>query len=294
MPYMPAPGYSPGTDNPTADFLTNASRAGLTGADLSGLNTLSKTTGISAADLAKYSQNPLISALIGQEAPAIAQYGQQYAAAEGQLGALPAGQAVQNALLQGSTNLQGAQLQNQAAGNVLQQQNVAQQLGIAGGQNQLAQQLAGIQQGQLNYNLPIAQAQARAQGAISGTLGTQGYQQKYGQIGEQYQVSSAELANQLAGQNLSYQGQQLSSANQIAQLQNTAKSLGISEQQLQNQLSAGTFQIAQQTGQQQDTLMQQATQALAGQAQGQGALLSNIGAITGLGPQALKPPSKTG
>lgn len=230
--------------------------------------------------------NPLLSAVTAEEAPSIAQYGQSFAAAEAGLAGLGASQNYQDALLQQSTGLQGAQLENQRTGNTLEQQNIAQQLGIAGGQFGLQKELAGIQQGQLNYNLPIAQDLARSQGAATGTLNTKGYQERYGQIQEQYDVSSAELANQLAGQGLSYQGQQLSSANQIAQLKNTAAALGISEQQLQNQLSSGLAQIGVQTGQTGDQLLSQAAQAQAGQAQGLGAVFSNIGALTGLGPQA--------
>jgi hypothetical protein len=240
----------------------------------------------SALTAALTASNPLISGVVGAELPSIAQYGQSFNQAEAGIAGLSGSQAYQDALLQGSTGLQQAQLTNQGAANTLQEQNVAQQLGIQGGQNALAQQLAGIQQGQLNYNLPIAQSQAQSQGAATGTLNTQGYKQKYGQIGEQYQVSSAELANQLAGQNLTFKGQQESAANQQAQLANTAASLGISGQQLQNQLSSGLAQIGVQTGQTGDQLLQQASQAQAGEAQGLGAILSNIGALTGSGPQA--------
>jgi hypothetical protein len=229
--------------------------------------------------------NPLITAAIGQEQPAINQYSQQYAQAEAGLAGLGASQTYQDTLLQQSTDLQGQQLTNQLQGNQLQSQNVAQQLGIAQGQNQLQNQLAGVQQGQLSYNLGLAQDQARSQGAISGTLNTQGYQQKQGQLQEAYDVSSAELQNQLAGQNLTFKGQQLSSANQQAQLANTAAALGISQQQLQNQLSSGLAQIGVQTGQTGEQLLSQASQAQAGEAQGMGAILSTIGAVTGGGPQ---------
>ena len=240
----------------------------------------------SANPSAALTTNPLVQALVQEEAPSIAQYGQQFGAAEAGIASLGQSQAYQDLLLQQSTGLQGAQLQNQLAGNQLQSQNIAEQLGIAGEQYGLQKQLAGIQQGQLTYNEQLAQSQAQSQGAISGTLNTGGYAQKQGQIGEQYQVSSAELANQLAGQGVSYQGQQLSSANQQAQLQNAAKGLGISQEQLQNQLSAGLAQIGVQTGQTGDQLFAQAAQAQAGQAQGLGALISNIAATTGLGPSA--------
>lgn len=235
------------------------------------------------------SSNPLIQGIVGAEAPSIAQYGQSYNQAEAGIGDIlgmygPGG--VQATELQQSTQLQGAQLQNQLAGNQISQQGIEQQLGIETGQYGLQQQLAGIQQGQLAYNLPIAESQAQSQGAATGTLGSKGYEQRYGQIGEQYQVSSAELANQLAGQGLTYQGEQLSAANQKAQLANTAAGLGISQQQLQAQLSSGMTQIGIQGQQQQDQLFQQAAQAQAGEAQGLGAIYSNIGALTGLGPQA--------
>ena len=269
--------------------------------------------------------NPLVAAAYGQEAPAIAQYGQQYGVAEAGLASLGQSQARQDALLQQETGLSGQQLQNQLAGNTLQQQNIAQQLGItgqqyqlsqqnieqqlgiAGGQYGLQQQLGAIQAGQLAYNYPIAVSQAQGQEAISGTQNTVGGRRQIGQLGEQYEVSQAELANQMASQGLTYQGeqlaaqnqlaqgavgyrgQQLSSANQMAQLQNTAASLGISQEQLQNQLASGMAQIGLQTGQTGDQLLGQAATARAGQAQGYGAILSNIGAITGLGPAAFQP-----
>lgn len=266
-----------GSSGPSvAQFLTQAQNAGLNAQDLQALNAQNTAS----------QGNPLIAALSAEEAPALAQYGQQYATAESQLGQLPASLNLQGAQLQQSTQLQGEQLLNQLTGNTLSQQNVEQQLGIAGGQYGLQQQLAGIEQGQLAYNLPIAVSQQQSQGAATGTIGTTGYKQKLGQIGEQYQVSSAELANQLAGQGLSYKGTELSSANQLAQLQNTAQSLGISQQQLQAQLASGMTQIGISGAQQQDQLLSQAAQAQGGEAQGLGAIYSNIGALTGLGPQA--------
>jgi hypothetical protein len=232
--------------------------------------------------------NPLLQGAIGAEMPSIAQYGQAFSAAEGQIGALPGLYDTLSSQANLSSWLQSEQLGNQATGNQLQQQNVAQQLGISQGQNQLQNQLAGIQQGQLSYNLGLAQDQARSQGAISGTLNTQGYQQKQGQLQEAYDVSSAELQNQLAGENLGFKGQQLSAANQQAQLKNTAAALGISQNQLQAQLNAGMTQLGMQESAQQDQLFQQAAQAQAGEAQGLGAIFSNIGALTGGGPAMFK------
>jgi hypothetical protein len=259
-------------------------------ANLLGIGQELTAGGVSGAEAqaltAAAASNPLIEALINEQAPSIEQYGQSYNAAEAGLAPLKQNQDIQNQNLYGSTWLQEAQNKNQLTGNQLQQQNIAQQLGIAGAQFGLQEQAAGIQQGQLDYNKALAISQAQSQGAATGTIGTQGYGQKLGQIGEQYNVSSAQLANQLAGQGLSYQGTQLSSANQQAQLQNTAASLGISGQQLQNQLSQGLFQIGQQTGQTGDQLIAQAAQAQAGENQGLGALISNIFAATGQGPQA--------
>jgi len=229
--------------------------------------------------------SPLFSAIVGAEQPSIAQYQQQFGQAEAGIAGLPAQMQLQGAELQQTTGLQQEQIQNQLAGNTLEQQNVAQQLGIAGEQYGLEKQLAGIQQGQLTYNFGVQQKNLQDQGAIGGTLNTQGYGRQQGQLAEQYQVSSAELANQLAGQGVSYQGQQLSAANQTAQLKNTAAGLGISTQQLQAQLASGMTQIGIQGQQSQDQFMQQASQAAAGEAQGYGAVLSNIGALTGLGPQ---------
>lgn len=230
--------------------------------------------------------NPLIQGIIGAEAPSIAQYGQSFNAAEAGIGALPASMQLQGTELQQTSGLQGEQLQNQLAGNRISQQGIAEQLGVTNQQYGLQQQLAGIQQGQLSYNEGIAQSQAQVQGAATGTLGTQGYAQKQGQIGEQYQVSSAELANQLAGEGLTNKGANLSASNQQAQLANTAAGLGISVQQLQAQLAQGMTQIGIQGQQTQDQLFSQAAQAQAGEAQGLGAVFSNIGALTGLGPQA--------
>jgi hypothetical protein len=230
--------------------------------------------------------NPLVEGIIGAEAPSIAQYGQSFNAAEAGIGLVGPSMALQGAELQQTTGLQGEQITNQLQGNQLQQQNIAEQLGITNQQYGLQQQLAGIQQGQLTYNEGIAQQQAQSQGAISGTLGTKGYLQKQGIIGEQYQVSSAELANQLAGEGLTNKGANLAAGNQQAQLANTAAGLGISQQQLQAQLAQGMTQIGITGQQQQDQLFQQAAQAQAGEGQGLGAIYSNIGALTGLGPQA--------
>ena len=232
------------------------------------------------------STNPLIQGIVGAEAPSIAQYGQAFNAAEAGIGGLPASLGLQGAELQQTTALQGQQLQNQLAGNQISSQGIAEQLGIQGEQYGLQQQLAGIQQGQLTYNEGLQQSQTQVQGAATGTLGTQGYGQKQGQIAEQYQVGSAELANQLAGEGVTYKGEQLSAGNQQAQLANTAAGLGISQQQLQAQLAQGMTQIGIQGQQTQDQLFSQAAQAQAGEGQGLGAIFSNIGALTGLGPQA--------
>jgi hypothetical protein len=325
-------------------------------------------------------------AIENQQAPATAQYGQQLAGAEAGILGLPSALNTQASQLTQSTNLQGAQIQNQLAGNQLQSQNVtneyltaAAQQGsevsaygvsqqLLGLQGKEAQQAYGITQGQLaaqnqllgtqeqvaggqygvtqaqlasqqanlNYQLPLAQQAQYGQNAASGSTNTVGAQNAQGTLQQQYGYNTAQLGfqgqqaalgyqgqqaqfteqaamNALAGtqaqqtlQNTQsqvglesqqaayqqqgevwgYQGAQAGLQNQQQQLANTAAGLGISEQQLQAQLASGMNQIGVQGMATQDQLLQQASQAAAGETQGLGAVMSNVGALTGLGPQA--------
>lgn len=297
-------------------------------------------------------------AMFGLEAPTIAQYGQSYAAAQAGLGELPASLGLQSAELAQSTALQQQQIGNQLAGNQISAGGAAAQFGVTTAQNQLAgvanteqlantqanlgfeqallgsqekvaggieglaQQQFATQQGQLNYQLPLALQAQRGQAAAAGSTNTVGNRNALGTIQEQYGVNTSTLSNQAQQSALNYQGQQAAFTEQgqqyglqgtEAQQQaantaqglaltqqgqaaaegttqalaaNTAAGLGISKEQLAQQLTSGLTQIGI-TGQQtQDQLLGQAATAQAGQAQGLGAVFSNVGAITGLGPQA--------
>lgn len=214
------------------------------------------------------------------------------------------------------------QYQNTAGTLGLEQALLGTQSGLAGQEQGLAQQAFGIQQGQLNYNLPLQEQAAAGQAAASGASNTVGAKNAQNTLQEQYGVSTGLLQNQAQQSALQYQGQQagfaeqageygiqgtaaqqsyqntaqnlaltqqgatLSEQNQLAQLAQTAAGQGISQQQLQAQLASGLTQIGISGEQQQNQFLQQAAQAQAGQAQGLGAILSNVGATTGLGASA--------
>lgn len=238
----------------------------------------------------------------------------------GQAAAQQFGITTQQNQLAGLTNTQ--QYQNTVGQLGLEQSLLGTQQQVAGGIQGLTQQQLGVQQGQLNYNLPLALQQQRGQAAAAGAANTVGNQQAQQTIGEQYGVNSYNLANQSQQSALNYQGQQAGFTEQAgqygiqgtaaqeqeqntaaglaltqqgqslaegatqAQLANTAAGLGISVQQLQQQLHSGINQIGLSGQVTQDQLLQQAAQGEAGQSQGLGAVLSNIGALTGAGPQA--------
>lgn len=292
----------------------------------------------------KTNQPSIYQLMMGVEAPSIAQYGQSFAAAQAGLGELPGSLALQGSQLQQSTGISEALLANQGQGTKLQEQGLTSQYNIGtqqnalsglentqqyentagtlgleqallGTQEGLATQAYGLQQGALNYQLPLAQQAAAGQAAAAGASNTVGARNAQNTLQEQYGVQSGMLSNQLAGQQagfqeqagvygiqgtaaleqeqntsknlaLTQQGATAQYQNQEAQLANTAAGLGISREQLQQQLTSGLTQIGISGQQQQDQLMAQAAQATAGQTQGLGAILSNVGAVTGLGPQA--------
>lgn len=305
------------------------------------------------------SGGPSLGQLIaGQEAPATSQYTSQYDAAQAGLNLVIPGLNNQNTQLEENTDISEALLGIQSQTTGLQEQNLSQQFGITTGQSALSglenteqlantqgtlgleqsllgsqeQTAAGIQgltqnqlatqQGQLNYQLPLAQQAQAGQAAAAGATNTVGNTNARNTLNEQYQVNTAGIANQSQQSALNYQGQQagfqeqageygiqgtaaqqqygntaaglqLSQQgaseqyqNQYAQLQQTAASLGISQEQLQQQLQSGIQQNGITAASTADQLLQQASTAEAGQTQGYGAVLSQIGAATGLGPQA--------
>jgi hypothetical protein len=304
------------------------------------------------------SGSSIYDALMGLEAPTIAQYSQSGAAAQAGLAELPASLNLQGAELGQTTALQQSQIANQLAGTGISSAGAAEQYGVSTQENQLSQlqnqqQLANTQkslgleqtllgtqegvaggiegltqqelqtqQGQLNYNLPLQLQQQAGAAAAGGATNTVGNRNALATLGEQYGVASAGLKNQAGQAALNYQGQQAGFAEQggqyalqgteaqqqaantatgigltqagqtyaegttQAQLANTAQSLGISQEQLSQQLTSGLSQIGISGQQSQDQLLAQAATAQAGQSQGLGAVLSNVGALTGAGPQA--------
>lgn len=132
---------------------------------------------------------------------------------------------------------QQAQYGLQAQGLTDQGQYLGTQEQIAGGQNALTQQGYQLQQGNLNYQLPLAQqAQAGAAGA-SGATNTVGNHNAQDTLQQQYNLNTGQLG-------LSEQQSSLSNQLQNAGFTNQAQQLGLSQQGLglQEQLAGQTNQ----------------------------------------------------
>ena len=234
---------------------------------------------------------------------------------EAQAGVAPAG--LQESILnQNQTtgyNLASALLGYQ--GTQLQEQGLASQIGTAAQQQQiekgqygLSQKQLGLQeqgtalsQANLAYNVPIQYQKQGSAAAQSGATNSQGNKQATGGIQQQaaYQGSQLNLQaqnefiqgqlNQLGQQSeqVGYQGQQAGYANQMQQLQLAAKQAGIPVQQLISQLQYGIGQAGISADPTQ--LMTQASGNESQAASASSAVLSNAGAITGVGAQWATP-----
>ena len=243
------------------------------------------------------STNEIAGYLLGQYAPQLSAYGTQAAVASGQAGEvgpmtqLAAGELGSNEQFTLANALLGMQ------GIGLQSQGLSSQMGTAAAQQGIEQSQFGVQQTQFPEQLQQAALQnANAlrglsdQGAISGTLGTQGYGRSVATQGAEYGWQQADIfrnqqLSQLAQQSeqVGYGGQQEQLANQMSQLGVAAQGQGLSATQAQAQLGFGLQQLGYQG---QDSLMQylnQVATAEGGQAQQLAGIGSQAALIGGLG-----------
>ncbi len=257
----------------------------------------------------------LAGALGGAAAPTIAQYETALSQEEAQAGVAPAG--LQESILnQGQTtgyDLASALLGYQ--GTQLQEQGLASQIGTAAQQQQIEQKQYGVSQKQLGlqeqgtalseanlaYNVPIQYQKQGSAAAQSGATNSQGNKQAMGGIQQQAAYQGSQLGiqaqneflqgqlNQLGQQSeqVGYQGQQAGYSNEMQQLQLAAKQAGIPVQQLISQLQYGIGQAGISADPTQ--LMTQASGNESQAAAASAAVLSNAGAITGVGAQWATP-----
>jgi hypothetical protein len=172
----------------------------------------------------------------------------------------------------------------------LSQQNIGTQQAVSAAQQGVEQQQYGLQQTQ--YPEQFAQAalanknavQAlQQQGAIGGTLMTEGSKQRFATQAAEYGWQNADIfRNQQlaqlsqAGEQYGYAGQQAGYANQLAQLGLSAKAQGLSASQAMAQLGFGLQQLGYQASPEQ--YLSQLAGAQGTQAQG----LAGVGAAAGL------------
>ena len=232
--------------------------------------------------------------------------------------------AQQQAITEQENPLNGQLLANTSAGAVSAGKYIGQeeQTSAQGYQEQMA--ALGLQQGNLNYQLPLAQQASAGQAAASGASNTVGQRNAQGTLEQQYQYNSGMLQNQgqqdttqqLAAQQgyqqqgaqnaltqssdyiqqqlgqlgqqseeVGYQGQQGQYANQIAQLGLQSQQQGINVQQAQSSLAYGLGQLGIGAGQDINQYFSQAAGAEGQQQQLLGAAAANAGAATGVGAQ---------
>jgi hypothetical protein len=248
-------------------------------------------------------QPSLAQLLIGQEEPTLVQYGIQYGQAEQDIGLLNTDVTAQTALMQQGTGYSQALLGNQMAGNTVSQQMLGSQIQTAAGQQGVEQQQYGLQQGtggvggggyaaqlaNLQYQYPLQQQAQESQAAAQGSVNTVGQKEAMGTLAEQQQFNVGNLQNQQQqaalgqqSEQIGYGGQQAQFAGQGQQLALAAQALGINSQQLQNQLAQGLAGLGMSDVNQQNQLVNTATQALAGQGQSLGSILSLAGVTGGL------------
>jgi hypothetical protein len=237
----------------------------------------------------------------GAAAPGIAQAGLQSAQALQQAGLVAPAMALGAANLESQTgySIANALLSEQGIG--LESQGLATQAGTAAQQQQLEQQQFGVQQTAVPEQLAEAQQQygtaMQAQQGAAGAAGatnTVGNKTAQSNLTAQYGWNTADIyrssiLSQLGQQSeqVGYGGQQAQLANQQQQLQLAAQGAGIPVQQAESQLQYGLGQLGI-TGE--GALSQAIGQASTAQGQGAGdyaALLSLVGATTGMGPSAL-------
>lgn len=214
-----------------------SSLVGALGSGSAGTSVGAATAGAASSSYASY----LLSGLLGEQ-------GMAGAAAQAPVSAAELGAGT-------SYDLSNALLGYQ--GNQLQQQGLATQMGTAAQQQGIEQAEYGVQQGQYPEQMQqaalqnaLAVAGMQDQGAIGGTLNTQGYKRQQAAQGAEYGWQQADIFRnqQLAqlgqqSEQVGFGGQQAGYANQMQQLGLAAKSQGLNAQQAYEQLGFGLNQL---------------------------------------------------
>lgn len=234
--------------------------------------------------------------LAGQAGPGIAQSALAESLGSAQLGMVGPQLGVSAAEMQYGTGMDLANALLGYQGIGLQQRGLGAQAQTAAQQQGLEQAQFGVQQGQYPEEQQkaalqnaLAVAGMQDQGAISGTLGTQGYKRQQAAQGAEYGWQQADIfrAQQLSelgqqAEQVGYKGQQEQIANQMQQLGLAAKGQGLSAQQAIAQLGFGLQQLGVQANPEQ--YITAITNAQGQGAQNLAALGSQASLIGGLGP----------
>jgi hypothetical protein len=241
-------------------------------------------------------QSQISGYLAGQAGPGLAQSGLAATLGSAQLGMVGPQLGVSEAEL-GSN--EGYTLANALLGYEgigLQSQGLASQASTAAQQQGIEQAQYGIQQGQYPEEMQkAALANENAvkgmqdQGAIGGTLNTQGYKRAQATQGAEYGWQQADIfrSQQLAqlgqqAEQVGYGGQQEQFANQRQQLELAAQGQGLSAQQAQAQYGFGLQQLGVSASPEQ--YLSAIANAQGGEAQQLAAIGSQASLIGGLGP----------
>lgn len=241
----------------------------------------------------------LLGLLMGQSAQGMAQAGLAGTLAQGQMAMTGPQLALAQQELGANTgyNLAGLLLGQEQTGLQAQQVGVQQQASAA--QQGIEQQQYGLQQTQ--FPEQYAQAalanknavqQLQQQGAIGGTLMTEGSKQRFATQAAEYGWQNADIYRQQqlaqlgqASEQVGYGAQQAGYANQLQQLGLQAKGQGLSAEQAMSQLGFGLQQLGYQADPSQ--FLSQIAQAQGTQAQGLAGVAAAAGLVGGAGPLSL-------
>jgi hypothetical protein len=241
-------------------------------------------------------QNQVAGYLAGQYGPQFAQSGLTSALTSQQLAMLGPQLGVQEAELTANTGFGLASDVLAMQGIGLQSQGLASQIGTAAAQQGIEQAQYGVQQGQYPEQLQRAALenanavqQMQSQGAIGGTINTEGYKKAQATQAAEYGWQQADIfrAQQLAqlaqqSEQVGYGGQQAQYANQQQQLALAARQQGLNVQQAGAQLGFGLQQLGYQA--QPEQFLSQLMAAQGGEAQNLAAFGSQASLVGGLGP----------
>jgi hypothetical protein len=236
----------------------------------------------------------------GAAAPGIAQAGLQSATALEQAGLAGPAMQLGAAQLESSTGYDIANALLNYEGIGLQSQGLAQQAGFAGQQQQLEEQQFATSQSAVPEQLAEAKQQygtavlgQEGQAAASGATSTVGNRVAQQNLTQNYGWQQADIyRNQALAQlgqqseQVGYQGTQAQFGNQQRQLQLAAQGAGIPVQQAESQLQYGLGALGIQGSADVQSALSQAASAQGQQASDWNAVLSLVGATTGLGPAA--------